>query len=420
MSKQNDMKQNPFFRVLRNKNFLRIWGSQVFSQLTLNLINFVIILKIFQATGSTVAISLIWIFYIIPMIILGPLSGTIVDFLDRRRILFLTNVAESIIVLFYLLIQTKIWPIYAVIFFYSLVFQLYIPAEGAILPRIVPKQLLPVANSFFLFTIYGTMLGGFSLAGPLMRLVGGDGPFIIGSLFLLTAALAVYGLPKLNPKVHQQIDGPWEFWGEVKEGYLFIREEPAILFPLMLLAFAQIMITPLVILAPSYAINVLGLDLLDAGLALVLPFGVGALMGVQLAVWVLRRMRKKRLINFALIWATLCLFVLSLIVPFIQEWRLPLAVLSVFFLGLSYVSCIIPAQTLIQEKTPEEFRGRVFGVLGFVVNLAIILPLLVTAAVADILGVTWTIFMVAVAIGIIWFFSLREPYTYGSLIIKQD
>jgi len=408
------MKENLFIRLVRVSDFLKIWSSQIFSQVSFNLINFVVVLKIFEATGSTVAISLVWIFMIVPVVILGPFSGAIVDLVERRKILLLTNLSQSVIILFYLLVGTKMWPIYGIVFLYSLTNQLYLPAEAATLPRVVPRKLLPAANSFFLFTVYGAILAGFGLAGPLLRLLGREVLFIMGSFFLFCAAVAVYFLPTLKQKVKNNIKGPQEFWGQVKEGYLFIRRKPTVFFPLMLMVFAQVIITPLILLTPSYATEVLHLNLLDVGPAFVLPFGLGAILGVQGVIWALRRTRKKKIINFALLGASLWLVVLSLVIPHLSSWRLPLAILGIFFLGMCYVSFLVPSQTLIQEKTPEEFRGRVFGALGFLINLVSILPILLGASIADLLGATWTMFIIAVVIGIVWFYSLREPYSYAN------
>ena len=216
------MIKNPFFQILGIKNFQKLWGSQVLSQITLNLINFVIILRIFETTHSTVAVSLVWIFYAIPAILLGPFSGTIIDLVEKRKALIWTNFSQAVIVLGYLLIQEKIWPIYTIVFLYSLVNQLYIPAEAATLPEIVPRKLYPSANGIFMFTMYGTFLVGFSLAGPLIRLVGKEMPFFFSSLLLGLAAISVALLSSGMRGEKEKVRGIQDFWDRVKEGYLFI------------------------------------------------------------------------------------------------------------------------------------------------------------------------------------------------------
>lgn len=401
---------NPFFQVLKVKNFQKIWGSQVFSQTTLNLINFVIILRIFEATHSTVAVSLVWVFYAIPAILLGPFSGTIVDFLQKRKVLMFSALFEAIIVLGYLLVKHKLWPIYSVIFFYSLVNQLYIPAEASVLPWIVPKNLLPVANSLFLFTIYGALLLGFGLAGPLVRLIGREVPFILGFLFLLTASFLVSNLPKEEGK-KGKIRDIQDFWIKVKEGYLFVKSQPTIFFPLLLLVFSHVIVVIIAVLSPSFATEILSIDLLDTGPILVLPAGFGALIGAQVVALALRRKtRKKKIISFGLFLAATFLLFSAVFVPVLGKFRIFAATGAAFSLGISFVCFIIPAQTLIQEKTPEEKRGRVFGLLGFAITISSILPILLAATIADILGINFMMGIMAMLVGILGIYSLREPY----------
>jgi len=403
------MKKSPFFEVIKLTNFRRIWGSQIFSQVTLNSINFVIILRIFEATHSTVAISLVWIFYAIPAILLGPFSGAIVDLFQKRKILMYTTFFEAIIVLCYLLVKHKLWPIYSVIFLYSLVNQLYIPAEASTMPWVVSKSLLPVANSLFLFTIYGAFLVGFGLAGPLVRIVGHEVPFILGFVFLMTASLFVSGLPKEEKK--GKIGDIQDFLIRVKEGYLFIKSQPVVLFPLLLLVFSQVIIGIIAILSPSLATEILAIDLLDAGPILVLPAGFGATIGVLGITSLLRKkVRKKKIISFGLFLAAFSLLFLATIVPALDKLRMFAAIVTVFFLGIGFVSIIIPVQTLLQEKTPEDKRGRVFGVLGFAITLASILPVLMTATIADIIGTNFMIAVLAFLVGALGIYSLREPY----------
>ena len=400
------MKQTPFLEVIGTKDFLKIWGSQVFSQVTINVVNFMIILRIFEATRSTVAISLVWVFYAIPAILLGPFSGTIIDLFPKRRVLMVTTIAEAVIILCYLLVKQQIWPIYSVIFMYSLVNQLYIPAEASTLPWTVEKRLLPAANSLFLFTLYGSFLLGFGLAGPLVKFVGQELPFIIASFFLFSASLLVSRLP--DERKEKKLKDIQAIWDQAKEGYSFIREHKTVLFPLLLLVFAQVGISILVILAPSFVTGFLGVDLRDAGPLFVFPLGFGAILWVYgVNRLLLKGVRKKKLISFGLGLAGILLLVLALFLPLLGAFRALAAASVSFMLGVSVVSLLIPVQTLIQESTPEEFRGRVFGVLGFAITLASILPVLLTATIADIIGVNYVLAIIAFLTLFVAFYSAK-------------
>lgn len=404
------MSKNPFFEVLKVNNFLKIWSSQILSMVTLNIINFVIVLRIFEVSHSTVAVSLVWTFYAIPALLVGPFSGTLVDLTDKKKILLLTTMFEAFIVLLYLFAKVKVWPIYSIIFLYSLVNQLYIPAEASTLTTVVPKKLFAAANTLFIFTIYGSFLLGFGLAGTLVRLVGRETPFLIAFVLLLTASLAVSLLPKGMRTDGDKIDGLPAFWARAKEGYEFIREHTKILYPLGLLVMSNVIVGVFAVIAPLFASEILGIELLDIGLVIILPVGLGAFLGAIWVVNLLKKIRKKRIISIGLFIQSLALIFFSLILPNLTIARIPISMFVTFLLGVGLVSLFIPAQTFIQEKTPEEFRGRVFGVLGFLFTLAAVLPILLVATIADIVGITSVIMILAILMGIVAFYSLREPY----------
>lgn len=401
------MKHNPFVATLTIPDFAKLWTSQVLSQVSLNMINFVIILRIFEATGSTIAVGLVWLFYAIPALLLGPISGTIVDLASRRALLIVTNFSQSVLVLLYLLVKTSIWPIYTIVFLYSLLNQIYIPAEAAALPGVVPKKLLPSANSIFLFTVYGAFIAGFGLAGPLVALVGKRLPFVFGTimLFLATIAVSLLAADRDRKKKISTVD---DFWLRFKEGYLFLKDHPYVLFPLLLMVVSEIMMAILAVLSPALAVRLLGLTLVDASVKLVVPLGIGALAGAFLAVKILKRSRKKHLIRAALVAASLELFLFGLILPEIPPLaRLYFGQILIFLIGASFVMLLIPAQTMLQEKTPVEFRGRVFGVLGFLITLASLLPVLLAATVADLVGEVTMLVFVAFTLGTMGILSLR-------------
>lgn len=405
------MKDNVFVQVLKNSNFQKLWGSQLFSQVTINMVNFLIILRIFEASHSTVAVSLVWVFYAIPAILLGPFSGTISDLVEKRKIMIWTNFLEAAIVLLYIFVKQKIWTIYSIIFLYSLVNQLYIPAESSTLAKIVPKKLYPPANSIFIFTVYGSFLAGYTLAGPLVRLVGNEIPFFLGALLLIVGGISVSLLPKGPKSGEEKVHDIQDFWDRVKEGYFFIRTNKIILFPLVLIVIAQIIIGVLAVLVPMYASEILSVDLRDAALVLISPTGLGALLGSQVVVMMLRKgMRKKRVITLGLFLASLSLFLYGVLIPILPLGRTVFAVLSAFMMGLSFVALIIPSQTLIQEFTPQKLLGRVYGVLGFMITIAAILPMLMVATVADLIGVGFVVGLIALATLGIGFYSLGEPY----------
>ncbi len=407
LNKLNDS----LFEIMKEKNFLKLWGSQVLSQITVNMVNFVLILYIFEKTGSTVAISLFWFFWALPAIFLGPFSGTIIDLFGTRRILILTNLVQSLIILLYLLVKTSIWPLYSIVFLYAISNQFYVPAEAATLPGVCPKKLLTTGNSLFLFTTYLSLIIGFGLAGPLIKLVGSQIPFLLGSILLICGATAVWLLPESNfSKPLGKIDAKkvQEFLSKLAEGYRFIKTSPTVLFPLFLLVFAQIIITMLFVLGPALVVKILGTPFINISQNFILPGGLGAIIGMGLTVKLLKKIRKRYLITSGLFLSSFVFFALALIVPqFSHSLKITGQIVLGFLAGFSFSIFTIPTQTLLQEKTPIEMRGRVFGVLGFLITLSSVFPVLFAATIGEVLGEIWMVLIIAIIIFALGVFSLK-------------
>jgi MFS family permease len=78
---------------------------------------------------------------------------------------------------------------------------------------------------------------------------------------------------------------------------------------------------------------------------------------------------------------------------------LAIVVVLAFFAGISYGFVAIPSQTQLQEELPEDVRGRVFGVLNMLVSVASFLPILIVGPIADLIGTTLVLLLVAISIG---------------------
>lgn len=411
--------ENQVIALLAESHFPKLWASQILTQVGLNLLNFIIVIRVFEKTHSSFAVSLVWLFYALPAVILGPFTGTLIDAFSRRKVLVVANLFQAAVVLLYLLVKDSIWPVYAVIFIYSLFLQLYVPAEAAALPVLVKKHLLPVANSLFLFTIYSSFLVGFGLAGPVVEAVGRRTPFLLVSGMLLFAATAVFFLPK-DGNHKGRIATPAEFWGKFQEGYEFIRKKPAVILPLGLLVIAGIIIPIMGIMAPAIAVDLLGIPLLLISTKIMIPAGLGAVFGAFLFVRLLRGIRKKKVIGTGLFLATFSFLAFGTVLPLLPG-RSILASVPSFFLGMSLAMSVIPAQTLLQEQTPDSFRGRVFGALNFLITLASFVPILSMSALAELLGervilVSLSIILFVAALATLNFEHILRRYYYAKQV----
>ena len=127
----------------------------------------------------------------------------------------------------------------------------------------------------------------------------------------------------------------------------------------------------------------------------VVPAGIGAFIGSIVVPRELKKgMRKKVLIETGLIFVGIAFFGLSLGVSFIPLlYRLIASITLIIIAGIGYVLTNIPTLTFLQETTPAEIRGRVFGNFWFMVTIITIFPVIFSGFITEFLGVKLILFL---------------------------
>jgi MFS family permease len=390
-----------FQPVLKNKNFLIIWASQIFSQLTINIMNFVLLIRLFEETGSAIAISLLWVTYSLPAILIGPLASATVDMVDRRKMLMATNFLQCLtILLFALSHRFSFFLVYEVVFIYSLLNQFYLPAESATIPTVLTKKNLARGNSLFFITLQAALILGYGIAGVLNHFLGFDNTLYLGAFFLFLATLCVYYLPPLKTK-HKIIfnleEGIKNFFARIIEGYDFIKGHKTVYLPFLLMLSFQSALAVVVVTIPIFASGVVKIDLNLTGIYVIVPAAIGALTGAaNLPKLMAKGWRKKKIIENSLITLFLILSSLVFVLPALNYWlRSTLAFLAIMIAGFAFVGVIIPAQTFLQETTPSALRGRVFGNFWFLTTTASIIPVVFSGTIIELLGVKFLLLLLA-------------------------
>lgn len=378
------------------------------SQLTINLVNFSILTRIFEITQSSVAVSMLWVAYSLPALFFAPISGAIVDNFSRRKMMIITNALQAVTVALYLFVPSnQIFTLYVLVFCYSFLDQLYLPSQQASIPSLVDRELLPAANGIFLLTQQLSLLLGFGLGGVFLATLGRQNTTILSTIFLLIAAISVFLLPRdwaRNKRIRVDLE---VYLDDFKKGYHFLRQNRSVLYPLILIAFSQMFITIISVILPSYAKNVMGVDIYFASVAFLIPGALGAMGLTYLIPRLLKKQRKKKIVEIGMFAATISLFGLAGL-GWAGDYKLIVAILIAIGIGLSLAAILVPAQTLLQEKTPTWFRGRVYSSLSFLLIIGTSVPLLLSATLADVFGVSTMIAIIATAILISLLFIKRE------------
>ncbi|OGM21516.1 hypothetical protein A2714_00155 [Candidatus Woesebacteria bacterium RIFCSPHIGHO2_01_FULL_38_9] len=404
--------------LLRNSEFLLIWTSQILSQITINVLNFVLLFTLFEKTQSSVATSFLWITYSLPAIILGPFASASVDMLDLRKVLMATNFFQAVVIAFYAIIAySSPFLAYAVVLGYSALNQFYVPAEYATIPRVVKKEFLPQANGLFLITQQGSLILGFGVAGIILKALGISNTLILCSFFLFVAFSTVYFLPQMKTReeLPKKLDEVFiKFFESIVVGYKFIKENKLVLAPFLLMVSMQVALTVTIVNAPAFALEIIKIPLSVTGIYLVVPGGIGALLASFFIPRLLARgVRKIKIIKVSLVTLALSLIFITF---FFSELELFLRVIFSFTtliaMGFSYVGILIPSQTFLQENTPSDLRARVFGNLWFLVVILTVFPVILSGTISEIFGSKTLMLTLTVAIFSLFMFLKERERKY--------
>lgn len=414
----------PAAPLRRNRSFLCLWGSQVFSQLADRIIFVAFISLIVQHHGASESYnSWLYIAFTIPAILLTAIAGVFIDRWPRRMTLLLTNLLRAgLMLLTPLAIHSSLIHLYTLAFFLSAVTQFFVPAEAATIPAIVPKSQLVQANSAFTTTMMASVIVGFALGDPFINWLGLDGiHWGISALFLIATVLLL-GL-RLPRDVVERVaqnrettlsEAMASFRADLKEGADFVFHNDRIWKSMAKLGLLFSALVALCILSISFAKTYLYADPLLAArkFAYIIAFsGVGMALGAALLTKPLEKAHPPTLvyIGLGLVGAALlALTATGALLPSrdalffaIPAWSTPFLSVDVvpvtlrmaytyawaFVLGVGASFTSIPVQALLHERIPEAIRGKVLGLQFTLLSTSSTLPVLLAGLGTEWLGV---------------------------------
>lgn len=417
MPKNKKLITRPSFRaVIRNTGFVNLWINQILVQLAYNSLNFALILWVFRMTNSNIAVAGLLVCVYLPSVLLGLFAGIYVDVTDRKKVIRNVNLLLSIAFLSLIFFKGQYVAVLIITFIINALSQIYISAEASAIPLIVKKsEQLLAANSLFSITLFSSFLVGFGLAGPLILFLHINTLFFLEGTLLFIAFLLTFKFPPIVNTWHEQgkklvrAINNYDFQmvleigqKEIRDTFNLIGGKTAVTASLFILASLQVVIGILGVLIPSFFEHVIQVNAPDASFVLILPLGIGMIIGGFFIGRYGYRFPKRKIVTIGIIGGGLIFLILGLaplVLPVIEYfprprplpffYQIPLSsILAIgsFLLGLTMVSVAVPTQTVIQENTPEYARGKVFSVLGVLMAGFTLLPVILAGIIADIFG----------------------------------
>jgi MFS family permease len=407
--------------VLSNRRFLVLWLAQLLAQIAQNAILFTLLVIVLTKTNSTTDTSILVLSYVVPSLLFGMVAGVVVDRWRKRDILIVTSVLRSFAALGFLVSRDHVEGLFAINIAFSAVGQFFATAEVATVPSLVPKNQLIAANSLVSLAWTGAQFCGMVFFAPIfIKTFGAEALFVATALFFVAAAILTRSLPKDVGAREATEGGEERFFQtaprELGQALRLLRSDSASCLAMAQLTLSSSLVLLFAVLVPRFMQEVLAVRPDDA-VYIFAPTGVGAIIGLRLLPWLARKIGKDRVVAFGLVGLAACLIALGLVQviaealqktealnPFGRErlGGLSLLVAVTMFIGgpmgLTYAMVNAPAQTVLHERAPPEMRGRVFGAQMALASLAAIIPLLLVGAVADIYGVSFVLFDIAVVV----------------------
>jgi MFS family permease len=434
--------EKSFRGLLQIKAFRNLWLAQILSQTAHNGIHYVELLMILQLTNSTGHTGLMVLAFTLPAVLFSAIAGIVVDRFPKRRILVGSNVLRIITALSYIVALQffsgrflLVW-VYSVTFIASAIAQFFAPAEGATIPMLVGRKRLIVANSLFNLTITGSQVLGLLILFPFIIKIGdswfgsGNGIQVSFALVAVMYAVASWLLAKLPPDpvlshmsktAAEDVESAVQrSWRELRGGLSFVRNTPSIWVPMLNLSVTATVAMILAVIAPKFADVILRVSKEDA-IYIFAPAGIGMLGGTFLISRIGHLFSRENLSNGGLVLQGIVLSLLSLI-SFYWEGSTGMTAATMvlaFGLGLGFAFIGIPAQTMLQERSPHSVRGRVYSVQYLMANVLGIPPMLFVATLADRIGIPPVTMIVGLALLLlavwtVWWSARHHP------VIPQD
>jgi predicted MFS family arabinose efflux permease len=291
------------------------------------------------------------------------------------------------------------WGLVAMTFLESVLTQFFAPAEQAAIPRLVPPDRLLAANSLYQATSMAATIVGFALGDPILRglqqglahLGINGGEFLLLPFCYGAAALAI---SRIRWREAERPTRSSSVWQEIGEGLTVLRQQPAVTKAMLQLVLLYSILAALYVLAISLAAAVPGLGPTRFGLLLAMS-GLGLASGALAVAQLGHRLSRRNLAAAGLGTIGWSLLLLGQL-----RGNLTFTLLLCAVLGVGAALLAIPAQTTIQEDTPEDLRGKVFGLQNNLINIALSLPLVLAGAVVSrwgLLPVLYTLAAIALA-----------------------
>jgi len=311
-------------------------------------------ISILNLTGSAAAVAGLYIIRPIAVLLTNTWSGSVIDRMNKRRLMIFIDIFRGILVCVIPLIGT-LWFIYIILLLINMVGAFFGPSSSVYITKLVPTENRKKFNSIMSMASSGAFLLGPAIAGFLIMFVGTELCIVINGITFLICAFFIYLLPNVEENSNSVRDPiRWQTllndWRLVRK---FVINAKFFIFVYLLFQGAMLIGYVLDSQEVTFIKQYLELSNRDYGLIVSIT-GIGSLTGSFVSSMVAKKVQLKNYLGAGIFFSSLgYLF-------FYSSYNFITATVAFVFLGFFMAFANTGYATFFQNSVPIEIMGR-FG-----------------------------------------------------------
>ena len=362
---------------LRTPDFRRLWLAGIVTVIGGNLTIFAVPVQLYALTRSSAYVGLAGLFALVPLIVFGLLGGAWADAMDRRTLLIITScglaVASVLLWVQAAMSLNNVWVVLVLLAVQQSFYAVNWPTRGAAIPRLLPIEQLPAANSLNMTVQQFGAIVGPLLAGVLLRWVDLPTLYLLDALMCIAPIWATVRLRPMPVTDSSGAQGPsrWGF-GAVLEGFRYLAGNQVVLMSFVVDIIAMVFGMPRA-LFPQMAHESFG-GPVEGGTTMALlaaAISVGAVGGGVFSGWLPRIRRQGRAVVVAIVVWGLAIAGFGAAAGLAGGRGGAMLWIALGFLAIGGAADMVSAafrSTILQEVASDDLRGRLQGVFIVVVG----------------------------------------------------
>jgi MFS family permease len=390
-----------YAQVARSPSYFPLWLGQLISNFGDTLHYIALVVLVYELTGRGVAVAGLVAAEIIPVLLLGPIAGVMIDRFSRKTVLIGSDLFRTVLVLSLIWPQGA-WHAYVVAAGLAAGTTFFNPTVQAVIPALTTEDQHLAANSVAWSTGRLVQIVASAVSGGLIAFLGTGAAFALNAASFVVSALLLVGLR--IPAHAGQLGagskrGLRSYFVDARAGLAYALRDRFVSRLLLVQALASFAVGAtgalLVVLSEQH------LHLLPAGFAwLIGAIGLGALLGPLIPNTLAKDYRNARWLFVPYVIRGIGDVLIAVFTP------LPIALLIMFVYGLNTSTGMVVFSSTVQGAVPDAVRGRVFTLLDVTWNAMRLLSLALGGWLVDAVGIRpifWaggTLLMIAGILGL--------------------